>query len=79
MQVILNHFALYVVLFLNVIVLRFIHGHVPGAINVPYTQTITPEANNTLANFKGCRLTVVMGRSSENESRVSANPAIHFS
>jgi len=56
--------------FLNVVSFRFMHGHVPGAINLPYSQTFTPDANNVLANYKGCKLTVVMGKSSENESQV---------
>ena len=43
----------------------------PGTISIPYTQTLTPDATNALASYKGCKLTVVMGKSSENESRVS--------
>lgn len=44
------------------------HGHVPGAINIPYNQIFIPD---TLASYKNCKLTVVMGKSSEHESQVS--------
>jgi len=50
------------------------HGHVPGAINLPHSQTFTPEGNllsnpssQTLASHKGM-LIIVMGKNSENES-----------
>ena len=43
----------------------------PGTISIPYAQTLTPDATNALASYKGCKLTVDMGKSSENESRVS--------
>ena len=55
-------------LFLNIILLRYMHGHVPGAINIPHNQIFIPD---TIAAYKGSKLTVVMGKSSENESQVN--------
>lgn len=49
------------------------HGHVPGAINVPYNQIFIPD---TLASYKGYKLTVVMGNRSENESQVNIQTTI---
>ena len=60
-------------IFLNIISLRFMHGHVPGAINVPYNQIFIPD---TLASYKGYKLTVVMGNRSENESQVNIQTTI---
>jgi len=50
------------------------HGHVPGAINLPHNQTFTHEghlisnqSSQALASHKGM-LIIVMGKNSENES-----------